>query len=860
MAIEKKAGCEPLRGYRLLEPLGRGGYGEVWKCEAPGGIHKAIKFVYGNLGSLDGAARQAEDELKAVQRIKSIRHPFLLSMDRVESVEGELVIVTELADQNLHELLEKCQSQGLPGVPRVELLAYLREAAEVLDLLNLKFKLQHLDVKPRNLFLVSNHVKVADFGLVSSLSGAGHGHLPDRMGAITPLYAAPEVFLGKLSRFSDQYSLAIAFQELLTGELPFDGKNPRQLLLKHTQEAPNLSSVSPVDQAVLARALAKDPNQRFSSCLELIRALQGDAKPLLSIQSSPDAPKQNRETRPASMADTVRPTSNRMPILPDEVLPDYRFVESMGNTPLLELWKVQGPEESERLLKFVFGFASKDEQTRKIKIARFRSIQHPGLLHNEVVLAEPGRLVLLSDLPRETLRDRFRKCVGQKLPGIPRAELLDYLRAAAEVLDYLYRQHGVQHLALSPRQLSLDKGWLQISDFGLAQMFWQPSGQDLARLHPRYAAPELFERRATTACDQFSLALIYAELLTGVIPFAGPTTNRREVANLDGLPPDDRAVIARALSTDPKKRWGSCIEMVMNLEGIKEEQELEANKHADHFALMIKQSKPSRQAARGANANVDLHRVLAALIAGVGGEEAARELQDVPSMSPSGDALTHTFQVGLPLGTARRKLQNFPSQWNGAATSETELEISFQVPLPANLWDRVWGRDAGITVDVALERVHPLSPTPIEVRFAVQVYGTQRKRGIHLLERIGPAILDGLRQFLMVSAEKRTQERFLWPHEVTVIPLDADGRPQDPVVCRGKDISPGGIGVYLPHELNTVDVLLELPNPVDGGTVQVPGSLVRAKACADGWYDVGVLFRLSAVRRSQAEVRLPAHA
>ncbi len=267
---------EPIPGYRLIEPIGTGGFGEVWKCVAPGGILKAIKFVYGNLNSLDGDDVRAQQELKALERVKDVRHPFVLSNERIEDVGGELLIVMELADKNLHELLCEYQQAGRPGIPRDVLLGLLDDAAIGLDHLIEKHNLQHLDVKPRNLFMVADRVKVADFGLVKQLERSSSSGL---MGGVTPIYAAPETFSNKISKHSDQYSLAIVYVELLTGKRPFAGKNIRQLALQHMTEPPDLSMLPEQDRGVVAKALDKDPDSRFPSCTAFIRALNNGRGP-----------------------------------------------------------------------------------------------------------------------------------------------------------------------------------------------------------------------------------------------------------------------------------------------------------------------------------------------------------------------------------------------------------------------------------------------------------------------------------------------------------------------------------------------------------------------------------------------------
>jgi len=256
---------ESILGYRLISKIGSGGFGEVWKAEAPGGLFKAVKILYGCNND-----RRANLELRSLEKIKTLRHPFLLSLERIDFVEELMVIVTELADRSLADVFESYAQKQVCGIPRAELLGYLSQAAEALDFLAFDHNLQHLDVKPENFLLVGQHAKLADFGLVKDVQQTGQSLI----GGMTPTYAAPELFDGRPSRYSDQYSLAILFQEMLTGERPFSGSSAAQLAAQHMNAKPNLIRLPANDQTIIAKALNKDPEKRFKCCREMVEELK----------------------------------------------------------------------------------------------------------------------------------------------------------------------------------------------------------------------------------------------------------------------------------------------------------------------------------------------------------------------------------------------------------------------------------------------------------------------------------------------------------------------------------------------------------------------------------------------------------
>jgi serine/threonine-protein kinase len=284
MSVEAMRARE-LGSYRLVEPLGAGGMGEVWRAEhvmlaRPAAI-KLIRTT-GSTGPSREVQKRFEREARATARLSSPHTVQIYDYGTTE--EGTFYYVMELLDGFDLDTLVK----DFGPVPPERAIHFLRQACASLAEAHAR-GLIHRDIKPANIYVCRygievDFVKVLDFGLVKTASAmdAADGALT-AVGTIagTPGYMSPEMALGReVGPAADIYSLGCVGYWLLTGRPVFERDTPVELLIDHARTAPPSlaerapGSFPPGLEQILLACLEKEPERRPATVAELAARLE----------------------------------------------------------------------------------------------------------------------------------------------------------------------------------------------------------------------------------------------------------------------------------------------------------------------------------------------------------------------------------------------------------------------------------------------------------------------------------------------------------------------------------------------------------------------------------------------------------
>ena len=267
------AGDTILGRYAVVRELGEGGMGVVYQClDTVGGVEVAVK-------GLPPEVSRNEDEMDDIranyQIVRKLRHPNIAGVATLEkdSAAGDYYLVMDLAAGTTL----KRWSRHHPDAGLDAKLAILRQVAAALDYAHAE-KVIHRDVKPENVMVDDDgRVKVLDFGLAAQIrsSQSRTSNTVTSKGG-TPGYKSPEQWLGRPQQApADVYAFGVIAYWLFSGHLPFDGDD--SVVLGHavlTAPVEPITDLPAHMNAALAKALAKAPEDRFSSCTAFVDALE----------------------------------------------------------------------------------------------------------------------------------------------------------------------------------------------------------------------------------------------------------------------------------------------------------------------------------------------------------------------------------------------------------------------------------------------------------------------------------------------------------------------------------------------------------------------------------------------------------
>ncbi len=264
------------RRYHLLRILGQGGMGRVYqavdlKLEREVAL-KVVPYVGYKAADLH---RYLEREARLAA---SLNHRAIAAVYDVGFVDETAYVIFELVDgDNLRALLNRRTKFSADEVAQIVL-----QLAEALDYAHVK-GIVHRDLKPENVCCSKRgELKILDFGLAQD----ARQRQSENFFSGTPAYSSPEQARCEIvDARSDQYSLAVMAFELLTGKLPFAGKSVAEMLMQHiSNSAPGIREYLPsapqsLEQALL-RAMAKSPDDRFSTCQQFASELCSSTRPV----------------------------------------------------------------------------------------------------------------------------------------------------------------------------------------------------------------------------------------------------------------------------------------------------------------------------------------------------------------------------------------------------------------------------------------------------------------------------------------------------------------------------------------------------------------------------------------------------
>ena len=259
--------------YTIESELGHGGMATVYLAtERKHNRKVAVKVMRPELAASLGPQRF----LREIGIVARLSHPHIVPLIDSGDAEGALYYVSPyIAGGSLRERLRR---EG--RLPVAEAVRIAEEIGAALDYAH-RSGFVHRDVKPENILFADGHAVLADFG-VAQVCCTEEGEPITEIGLAlgTPAYMSPEQVSGEqnLPNASDIYSLACVVYEMLAGEPPFSGPNPAATMAKHITAAPRplralrAEIPQPIERAI-AKALAKDPAERFASALEFVAAL-----------------------------------------------------------------------------------------------------------------------------------------------------------------------------------------------------------------------------------------------------------------------------------------------------------------------------------------------------------------------------------------------------------------------------------------------------------------------------------------------------------------------------------------------------------------------------------------------------------